>query len=149
VWDSRGPVIRPVPGGCEDGAEAEEANVLIYKLLGIVEWRAAQAAGEFQGSGIDLADGYLHFSTGEQVARTAALHFAGATGLAMLTVDTQRLGDQLRWEPSRGGALFPHLYAPLPLAAVVGEVELPDDMPVDEAVARALAGRAAQSHTAR
>jgi uncharacterized protein (DUF952 family) len=117
----------------------ERPAPVIYKLLGADEWREAREVGEFRGSAVDLADGYIHFSTGEQVVETAARHFAGQRGLVMLAVDTDRLGDDLRWEASRGGALFPHLYAPLPLAAVVGEVELPDDRPVADAVAQALA----------
>lgn len=115
-------------------------TVLIYKILGIDEWRAAQAAGEFRGSAADLADGYVHLSTAEQVVETAARHFAGQRGLVLLTVDAQRLGEHLRWEPApRRGSLFPHLYASLPLDAVVAEVELADDVPVDQAVAQALA----------
>ena len=115
--------------------------MLIYKLLSIDEWRAAQAVGEFRGSAVDLADGYVHFSTGEQVVETAARHFAGQPGLLLLAIDADRLGEDLRWEPSRGGALFPHLYASLPLGAVVDAVELPAGVPVDEAVARALIDR--------
>jgi uncharacterized protein (DUF952 family) len=112
----------------------------IYKLLSVDEWREARATGEFRGSAVDLADGYIHFSTAEQVVETAARHFAGQRGLVMLAVDTVRLGDDLRWETSRGGALFPHLYAPLPLAAVIDDVELPEDRQVPDAVAQALAG---------
>jgi uncharacterized protein (DUF952 family) len=108
--------------------------VLIYKLLAAEEWAAAQQAGVFRGSAVDLADGYVHFSTAEQVVETAARHFAGRRGLLLLAVDTDRLGEDLRWEPSRGGALFPHLYTPMPLDAVVGETALPDDLPTDEAV---------------
>jgi uncharacterized protein (DUF952 family) len=114
--------------------------MLIYKIIGVDEWRAARAAGEFRGSADDLADGYVHFSTAEQVAQTAARRFAGRRGLMLLTIDAQRLGEDLRWEPApKRGGLFPHLYASLPLSAVVAEVELPDDVPVDEAVARVLA----------
>jgi len=115
---------------------------MIYKLLNLDEWLAAKAAGEFRGSPVDLADGYVHFSTADQVVETAARHFAGQTGLMLLTIDTDRLGADLRWEPSRRGALFPHLYASLPLHAVVAEVRLPDDVSVPDAVAHALAGGA-------
>ena len=111
---------------------------MIYKVLTVAEWRGAQAAGEFRGSAVDLADGFVHFSTAGQVVETAARYFAGQTGLALLTVDTTRLGDELRWEPSRGGALFPHLYAALPLDAVIAEATLPADQPVDVAVAALL-----------
>jgi uncharacterized protein (DUF952 family) len=113
--------------------------VKIYKLLPVAEWEAARAVGEFRGSEVDKADGYIHFSTGEQVVETAARHFAGARDLAMLTVDADRLGPMLRWEPSRGGDLFPHLYGPLPVTAVVAHVYLAAGMEVDRAVAEALA----------
>jgi uncharacterized protein (DUF952 family) len=112
--------------------------MLIYKLLSADEWRAAQAAGRFAGSAVDHADGYIHFSAADQVVETATRHFAGRRGLVLLAVDAGRLGEELRWEPSRGGALFPHLYADLPLAAVTEAVALPDDVPVDQAVAQAL-----------
>jgi uncharacterized protein (DUF952 family) len=112
--------------------------MMIYKLLGTAEWRLAAAAGEYRGSAVDLADGYLHFSTAQQVVETATRYFAGHRDLTMLTVDAERVADALRWEPSRGGALFPHLYAPLPVSAVVAEVELPDGVPVDQAVAEAI-----------
>src|SRR5262245_39930962 len=115
-------------------ADRRLLTVLIYKLLAAREWAAAQAAGVFRGPAVDLADGYVHFSTAEQVVETAARHFAGQRGLLLLAVDTDRLGEDLRWEPSRGGALFPHLYGPMPIDAVVGETALPDDLPTDEAV---------------
>lgn len=114
--------------------------MLIYKLLGADEWAQARQAGEFRGSGIDLADGYVHLSTADQVVETAQRHFDGRRGLVMLAVDTDRLGDDLRWEPSRGGEDFPHLYACMPLGAVVAEYALGDDLPVAEAVRLALAG---------
>lgn len=114
--------------------------VMIYKLLPTADWRAAQATGAYPGSEVDLADGFVHFSTAEQVAETAARHFAGQSGLTMLTVDGDRLGEALRFESSRGGALFPHLYGPLPVAAVIGLAELPADLPVDRAVTEALWG---------
>jgi uncharacterized protein (DUF952 family) len=115
------------------------AAVLIYKLVSDQEWRAARAAGEFAGSAVDLADGYIHFSTAEQVVETAARHFAGQLGIVAVTVEAHRLGDDLRWEASRGGALFPHLYGRLPMSAVVDETALPDGTPVDVAVAAMLA----------
>jgi uncharacterized protein (DUF952 family) len=111
---------------------------MIYKLLTVQEWQAAKEAGEFAGSAFDQADGFVHFSTAEQVVQTAALHFTGQRGLAMLTVDADDLGEALRWEPSRGGDLFPHLYAPLKVSAVVAEVDLPDGIPVDQAVTEVL-----------
>jgi len=77
------------------------------------------AAGVFEGSAVDLADGYMHFSTADQAEETARRHFAGRGDLILLTVDADALGGALRWEPSRGGALFPHLYAALPVAQVL------------------------------
>lgn len=86
---------------------------LIYKICPDALWREAEAAGRFSGAPVDLADGYIHFSTGAQLRETAAKHFAGQHGLLLIAVDDARLGAALRYEPSRGGALFPHLYAPL------------------------------------
>lgn len=86
---------------------------MIYKILPEAAWSQAEAAGSFRGSAVDLADGYIHFSTAAQVAETAAKHFAGAADLVIVAVDEDLLGTALEWEPSRGGALFPHLYAPL------------------------------------
>ena len=97
----------------------------IYKITPEAPWRAAEAAGRFEGAPVDLADGYVHFSTGAQVAETAARHFAGQGGLLLVAVDPDALGPALRWEPSRGGALFPHLYGPLPLRAVLSVRPLP------------------------
>lgn len=111
---------------------------MIYKLLTADDWQAAQAAGVFAGSAFDRTEGFIHFSAADQVVETAARHFADQRRVVMLAVDPRRLGDDLRWEPSRGGALFPHLYANLPLDAVVDAVLLPADVPVDQAVAQAL-----------
>lgn len=86
---------------------------LIYKICPDALWREAEVAGRFSGAAIDLTDGYIHFSTGAQVRETAAKHFAGQNGLLLIAVDDARLGPALRYEPSRGGALFPHLYAAL------------------------------------
>ncbi|MCF2530928.1 DUF952 domain-containing protein [Yinghuangia soli] len=99
---------------------------VIYKLLTGEEWESAEAEGVFAGSAADRADGYIHFSTAAQVAETARRHFAGVPGLTLLAVDAGALGDDLRWEPSRGGDLFPHLYADLPTSAVTWVAELPD-----------------------
>ena len=92
--------------------------MLIYKVLRGPEWAALQADGCSLGAPIDLADGYVHFSTGAQLAQTLAKHFAGQTGLMLLACDTDALGEALRWEPSRGGGLFPHLYRPLKISDV-------------------------------
>lgn len=86
---------------------------LIYKICPATLWAEAEAKGRFGGAPVDLADGYIHFSTAAQLAETAAKHFAGQEGLLLIAVDDSRLGAALRYEPSRGGALFPHLYAPL------------------------------------
>jgi uncharacterized protein (DUF952 family) len=91
---------------------------LIYKIADVALWRKAEDEGRFTGAPIDLSDGFIHFSTAAQVEETAEKHFAGQTGLLLIAIDPQVLGEALRWEPSRGGALFPHLYASLPLEAV-------------------------------
>jgi uncharacterized protein (DUF952 family) len=98
---------------------------LIYKILPAPLWNEAQRAGVFRGAPVDLADGYIHFSTAEQAAETAAKHFAGQAGLVLLHVEAEALGPALRWEPSRGGALFPHLYAELDLKHVTRADPLP------------------------
>lgn len=90
----------------------------IYKICPREAWLEAERAGRFEGAAIDLADGYIHFSTADQARETAAKHFAGQDDLLLVAVETAALGEALRWEVSRGGALFPHLYAPLELAAV-------------------------------
>jgi uncharacterized protein (DUF952 family) len=101
---------------------------LVFKLVDRVSWQAAAAAGVFHGAAVDVRDGFIHFSTAVQVPETAARHFAGQRDLLVVAVDAAALGDALRWEPSRGGALFPHLYGPLPLGAVqwVADVGLDD-----------------------
>lgn len=90
----------------------------IYKILPQAEWAAAQAKGRFEGSGVDLADGYIHFSTAAQAGETARRHFAGKADLVVLEVEAADLGAALVWEPSRGGDLFPHLYGHLATSAV-------------------------------
>ena len=97
----------------------------IYKILPRDMWEAAVAAGSFNGSPVDLADGFIHFSTAAQVRDTAAKHFAGATDLVLVAVPAAAMGDAIRWEPSRGGDLFPHLYGPLPVAAASWVKPLP------------------------
>lgn len=100
---------------------------MIYKILSRAEWDAAVVAGSFTGSAVDVADGYIHFSTAAQMRETAAKHFAGKTDLLLVAIDPARLGDALKWEPSRGGALFPHLYAPLDPALAARVDDLPWD----------------------
>jgi uncharacterized protein (DUF952 family) len=91
----------------------------IYKICPAALWREAEREGRFGGAPVDLADGYIHFSTASQLRETAAKHFAGQAGLLLISVDAGKLGAALRWEPSRGGALFPHLYRPLALGDIV------------------------------
>ena len=90
----------------------------IYKICQRRLWQAAEAELTFHGSADDARDGFIHFSTAGELAATAAKHFANEPDLILVAVDAERLGPRLKWEPSRGGALFPHLYAPLPLDAV-------------------------------
>ena len=91
---------------------------LIYKICSEALWREAERTGVFAGAAIDLEDGYIHFSTAAQARETAARHFAGQGDLVLVAIDAGALGDGLRWEPSRGGDLFPDLYGPLRLDAV-------------------------------
>jgi len=98
---------------------------IIYKIATRAQWTDAEQAGVFQGAPIDLADGYIHFSTASQAKETAARHFAGQDDLLLVAVDAAKLGDALKYEVSRGGDLFPHLYAPLGLSAVVWAKEMP------------------------
>src|SRR4051794_37135689 len=91
----------------------------VYRILSQSDWEAARALGEFHGSAHDVRDGFIHFSTAEQVEQTARIHYAGLPDLVLLYVRTEALPPAAwRWEPSRNGALFPHLYATLPTAAV-------------------------------
>jgi uncharacterized protein (DUF952 family) len=108
----------------------------IYKICDREEWEMAKAEGEFAGSAVDRRDGYIHFSTAHQLRETARRHFAGRRGLVLLAVAAEALGDDLRWEKSRGGDLFPHLYAPLAASQVHSAVPLPwreeaHDFPAD------------------
>lgn len=93
-------------------------NPIIYKIATRELWREAEEKGVFDGAPIDHADGYIHFSTAEQAQETAAKHFRGQDDLLLIAIDADQLGEKLVYEPSRGGQLFPHLYAPLPLSAV-------------------------------
>ena len=99
--------------------------MVILKIFRKDEWQALRDTGTSAGAPVDLADGYIHFSTPEQAPATAARHFAGARDLMLLGVEADRLGDALKWEPSRGGALFPHLYRELRLADVAWAQPLP------------------------
>jgi len=97
----------------------------IYKILSRAAWEAAARAGVYEGSAVDRADGFIHFSTAAQAAETARKHFAGHEGLVVLAVEAETLGPELKWEPSRGGALFPHLYGPLAADRVLEVREAP------------------------
>lgn len=99
--------------------------MLIFKIFRAPEWAELRAAGETAGAPVDVADGFVHFSTVEQVAETAAKHFAGEEDLFLLGLEADDMGEDLKWEPSRGGALFPHLYRPLKLADVAWAQPLP------------------------
>ena len=103
--------------------------MLIYKIVPAALWRTAEASGRFDGAPVDVADGYIHLSTAAQVRDTATKHFGGQSDLLLVSVEAERLGTGLRFEPSRGGDLFPHLYAPLHVAAVarVDALALRDD----------------------
>ncbi|TIT66830.1 MAG: DUF952 domain-containing protein [Mesorhizobium sp.] len=98
---------------------------IIYKITPQAPWREAEANGRFTGAPIDIADGFIHFSTAEQAAETAAKHFSGQTALLLVAVDGTSLGDALKYEVSRGGALFPHLYGVLDPKAVLWVKPLP------------------------
>ena len=102
--------------------------MLIYKICPAPLWREAEAAGRLTGAPVDLADGFIHLSTAEQVRETAEKHFAGQDDLLLVAVEAESLGEALRWEPSRGGALFPHLYRPLE----TGEVAWTRPMPLND-----------------
>ncbi|MBM04938.1 MAG: hypothetical protein CMH88_00810 [Oceanibulbus sp.] len=99
--------------------------MLIFKIFRADEWAALRKVGATDGAPIDVTDGYVHFSTAEQAEETAAKHFKGEDGLFLLAVDSDALGEALKWEPSRGGALFPHLYRQLTLEDVVWAQPLP------------------------
>ncbi len=99
--------------------------MLVYKIFRRGEWQALRECGETLGAPVDLADGFIHLSTAAQVVETAARHFSGESDLVLVAVDSSTLGPALRWEPSRGGQLFPHLYAPLRLDHVAWDKSLP------------------------
>ena len=101
------------------------AGPLIYHMCREEEWRAAERLGRYDGSAQDAADGFIHFSTAAQVEASAAKHRAGQVGLVLLAVEAAALGPALRWEPARGGALFPHLYGSLPLESVLWARPMP------------------------
>ena len=97
----------------------------VYKIVAADLWQATEDSGVFTGAGIDLKDGYIHLSTGAQARRTAQLYFKDQGNLVLVAVDGARLGEALKYEPSRDGDLFPHLYGPMPLATVLSVRPLP------------------------
>ena len=100
---------------------------LVYKLLARDAWAQACALGRFEGAPIDLRDGFIHLSSGAQVQETARLHFRGQSDLLVVAFDAQRLGEELKWEASRGGQLFPHLYGVIDPAQALWVREAPLD----------------------
>lgn len=100
---------------------------IVYKIVAADLWQAAERDSVFTGAGVDLDDGFIHLSTGSQARRTAQLHFAGRDDLVLVAIDETRLGDALKYEPSRGGDLFPHLYGHLSVASVLSVRPLPLD----------------------
>jgi uncharacterized protein (DUF952 family) len=110
----------------------------IYKICPRTAWRAAQQAGVYAGSEADTRDGFIHFSTAAQLAGTAAKHFARQRDLLVIAVDAEALGSALKWEPSRGGELFPHLYAALTLTAVRWTRPLPEEIDGERATERVI-----------
>lgn len=100
---------------------------IAYKLIDAAEWAAARARGVYQGSAVDRADGFIHLSAAGQVVETARRHYTNRRDLRLLTVDLSALADTVRWEASRGGALFPHIHGPLPASAVTAERPLAVD----------------------
>ena len=97
----------------------------LYKVLDAELWKDAESAGAYSGSGIDLTDGFIHLSTDAQVIETVRLHFTGQTNLVLVEIDSVQLGDTLRWESSRGGELFPHVYGDIAMNAVLRVDPLP------------------------
>lgn len=104
----------------ESSLSGRAPDALVYKICPDTEWRQAQASGNHEGSPDDRRDDYIHLSTMQQLEGTLARHFAGQEGLVLIGFVAKQLGTDLRWEPSRGGELFPHLHGPLPVAAAIG-----------------------------
>ena len=115
--------LREIPRN--SGGNGHERDVRsIYKICPASAWREAERQGVYRGSADDARDGYIHFSTASQVAETAKKHFSGQTGLFLIRVDADALGDALRWERSRNDELFPHLYGELDLGAVIDVLDM-------------------------
>jgi len=120
------PLSRPFPGKSQPSQRQARKAVprIIYKITPASAWREAERQGVYRGSPDDLRDGYIHFSTASQVAETARKHYFGQTGLFLVAVDADALGEALRWEPSRNDELFPHLYGELDLGAVTAILDM-------------------------
>lgn len=101
-------------------------STLIFKIEQANVWREAEKAGVYTGAPVDQADGFIHFSAAKQVAGTLTRHFAGRDELVMIAVDAEALGEDLKWEVSRGGALFPHLYGALDPSKIIATRPIPD-----------------------
>lgn len=134
VWVVVGPEVHGAGGSrwfVTNGTRIRPRDAIVFKIATAAEWQATQRDGVFPGSDADLRDGYVHLSTAAQVEGTFAKHFAGQHDLVLLDVDLAVLAriapGALRWEPSRGGALFPHVHGALPLQAIVRSRPLPAD----------------------
>jgi uncharacterized protein (DUF952 family) len=103
----------------------EAKMTTLYKIMTRQQWKNTRTQGFFEGSGVDLQDGFIHLSAGHQVRETAQKHFAGQADLLLVSVQDDELGDKLKWEISRGGAMFPHVYGTLPFSAMSEAVDLP------------------------
>lgn len=119
------PLRQAMPTLDAPSGHGHQRRMLIYKIFRGPEWTALRNAGETRGAPIDIADGYIHFSTATQAEETAARHFSGEDNLFLIAVKTGALGDDLKWEPSRGGALFPHLYRQMTISDVHWAQPLP------------------------
>ena len=123
--------LAPTPPGLNPTAKRPAnkpmPDQVAYKILTAEQWAQWQASGTFAGAPVDLADGYVHLSTADQVTETVDKHFAGQVDLVVVRVDLAALGQAVRWEPSRGGALFPHVYGTLPLAVAIAALPLARD----------------------
>jgi uncharacterized protein (DUF952 family) len=111
--------------GMAIGMTENEKPATAFKILTAEQWAQFEAEGVFKGAPVDIADGYIHLSAADQLQGTLDKHFAGQNGLVIAEIDLAALGDTVKWEVSRGGALFPHIYGELPMAAVIGTRAVP------------------------
>lgn len=124
LCDLHGPTFKFPLEGKSNPCQAGIMDRTIYKIVTRAQWLEAERNGVFDGAPVDHAGGYIHFSTGHQVRKTVALHFTGQDELLLIAVSVDKLGKKLKWEPSRGGDLFPHLYDKLSLDAVTNVAAL-------------------------